>query len=149
MQPRCRTNISVESDDLLIIEDAKIQGHPEFTNGHHILTALKKIAREEKIEFKLKEPLRLDAILPKTVSKNATYQVIAQFPDGRIEPLLWFQNYDQQYPGNKQSFAHPFLLRQPIVLPAGTLISGVPTGDTIALLPAAAGTAPAKPLSGN
>jgi hypothetical protein len=57
MQPRCRTIVTVESDNLLVIEDTKIQDHPEFTNGHHILTALKKIAREEKIEFKLKEPI--------------------------------------------------------------------------------------------
>ena len=57
MQPRCRTIVTVESDNLLVIEDTPIQGHPEFNNGHHILTALKKTAREQRIEFNLKEPI--------------------------------------------------------------------------------------------
>jgi hypothetical protein len=57
MQPRCRTIVTVESDNLLVIEDTKIQGHPEYNNAHHILTALKKIAREQRIEFNLKEPI--------------------------------------------------------------------------------------------
>ena len=93
-------------------------------------------------EYKLTKALKLDAIVPKTVSKDANYQIIAQFPDGRIEPLLWFQNY-------KKDFEHPFLLRQPLDLPAGTVITGVPASDSIALLPAAGGGPSAKPLSGN
>jgi hypothetical protein len=104
--------------------------------------AWNKPAREVDVsgDFKLKEPLKLDAILPKNVTKDATYQIIAQYPDGRIEPLLWFQNY-------KKDFEHPFLLRQPLDLPAGTLISGVPSTDTIALLPAS-GTQKSTQLSG-
>jgi hypothetical protein len=106
--------------------------------------AYKKPVKEVDVsgDFKLKEPLRLDAILPKAVAKDATYQVIAEYPDGRIEPLLWFQNY-------KQGFDHPFLLRQSLDLPAGTVISGVPATDSIALLPAPAAAHPAKQLSGN
>ncbi len=42
-------------------------------------------------------------------------------PDGSIEPLLWFEHYGAK-------FAHPFLYRNAIELPAGTKIHGVPPG---------------------
>ena len=89
-------------------------------------------------DTKLAKPLVLDAILPKTVSKGATYQVIAEMPDGSIEPLIWFQNF-------KKDFEHPFLLRRPLTLPAGTVISGVPAGDSLSLLPL---TGPSAALTG-
>ncbi len=51
------------------------------------------------------------------------------FPDGSVEPLLlWLENYKKQY-------GHPFLLRTPLDLPAGTVIRGVPQGGSVALLP--------------
>ncbi|HWE51107.1 MAG TPA: cytochrome c [Bryobacteraceae bacterium] len=80
-------------------------------------------------DTKLSKPLVLDAISPKLIPDSATYQVIAELPDGDIQPLIWFQNY-------KKAFEHPFLLRNPLELPAGTVIHGVPASDTIALLPA-------------
>jgi hypothetical protein len=89
-------------------------------------------------DLKLPKSIKLDAIVPKTVTAGATYQIIAELPDGSIEPLLWFQNY-------KKDFAHPFLLRRPLDLPAGTMIRGVPASDSIALLPA---TGNAQQLSG-
>ncbi len=49
-------------------------------------------------------------------------------PDGSIEPLLWFEHYSAK-------FAHPFLYRTAIELPAGTKIHGVPPGSTVLLLP--------------
>jgi hypothetical protein len=79
-------------------------------------------------DMKLPRALKLDGIWPKTVVKGATYQVIAELPDGSIEPLIWLQNY-------KKDFEHPFLLRRPLDLPAGTMIRGVPAGDSIALMP--------------
>jgi hypothetical protein len=89
-------------------------------------------------DTRLKEALKLDAILPKTIAPNSTYQIIAELPDGSIEPLLWFQNY-------KKDFSHPFLLRHPLDLPAGTVISGVPATDSVALLPV---TGPPAQLTG-
>jgi mono/diheme cytochrome c family protein len=85
-------------------------------------------------DVKLAKAIKLDGILPKTVAPNASYQIIAQLPDGSIEPLLWFQNY-------KKEFAHPFLLRHPLDLPAGTMIMGVPASDSISLLPVTGGPA--------
>jgi len=80
-------------------------------------------------DLKLNKRFLLDGLFPRNVPENASFQVIAEFPDGRIEPLLWLDGYNQK-------FAHAFLLRTPIDLPAGTTITGIPDGAAIALLPA-------------
>ena len=79
-------------------------------------------------DFKLIKPFTLDGLLPKSVPLNSSFQITAELPDGRIEPLLWLIGY-------KQQFAHPFLFRTPLELPAGTVISGIPPDTTIVLLP--------------
>ena len=66
--------------------------------------------------------------MPKNVP-NESFQMVAELPDGRIEPLLWLNGY-------KLEFAHPFLLLTPLELPAGTVIRGIPSGANVALLPA-------------
>jgi hypothetical protein len=81
-------------------------------------------------EFQLPHNFVLDGILPKTVPDDATFQITAERPDGSIEPLLWFEHYHAKY-------AHEFLYRSPIELPAGTKIHGIPKGSTVMLLPAA------------
>jgi hypothetical protein len=86
-------------------------------------------------DTKLSRPMTLDAIMPKKVPDTATYQVIAEMPDGDIEPLIWFQNYKTKFPNTDENFEHPFLLRKTLELPAGTVIRGVPSSDSIALLP--------------
>ncbi len=54
--------------------------------------------------------------------------MIAELPDGSIQPLLWLQPY-------KPVFGHPFWLRVPLTLPAGTVIRGLPAGAVVDLLP--------------
>jgi len=78
-------------------------------------------------DLKLVKPLKLDGLLAKSVPPGS-FQIIAELPDGRIEPLVWLDEY-------KEQFAHPFLFRAPLELPAGTVISGIPPGATIFLLP--------------
>jgi len=78
-------------------------------------------------DFKLVKPFKLDGLLPKSVPPGS-FQIIAELPDGRIEPLVWLDDY-------KEQFGHPFLYRAPLELPAGTVISGIPPGATILLLP--------------
>jgi hypothetical protein len=85
-------------------------------------------------EFKLTAPLLLDGLWPKFVPAGASYQITAELPDGSVEPLLWLDSF-------KKEFDHPFLFRNPLQLPAGTLIHGVGTDAGIALLPAK----PARP----
>jgi len=78
-------------------------------------------------DLKLVKPLKLDGLLAKSVPPGS-FQIIAELPDGRIEPLVWLDDY-------KEQFAHRFLFRAPLELPAGTVISGIPPGATIFLLP--------------
>jgi len=79
-------------------------------------------------EFKLSKPFTLDGLLPVAVSADTSLQIIAEFPDGRVEPLLWLDGY-------KAQFSHPFLFREPIQLTVGTIISGIPPSAKIVLLP--------------
>jgi mono/diheme cytochrome c family protein len=90
-------------------------------------------------EFQLKKDFSLDGLLPKTVPEDAAFQITAELPDGSIEPLLWFEHYSAK-------FAHPFLYRSAIELPAGTRIHGVPQGSTVLLIPAAPATTNATPV---
>ena len=80
-------------------------------------------------DFTLKKKLTLDGLWPQSVPADASLQIVAALPDGSVEPLLWLENYKKQY-------GHPFLLRTPLELPAGTVIRGVPPGGSVALLPA-------------
>jgi mono/diheme cytochrome c family protein len=83
-------------------------------------------------DFKLIRPFSLDGLFPRNIPPNESFQIIAELPDGNIEPLLWLSGY-------KNEFAHPFLFRTAIELPAGTMISGIPPGATIVLLPVEGG----------
>jgi len=79
-------------------------------------------------DLKLARPFRLDGLFPKTVADGMSFQITAELPDGSIEPLLWLKNY-------KKAYEHPFLLRRPMELPAGTMIRGVPSGASVTLMP--------------
>jgi hypothetical protein len=79
-------------------------------------------------DFKLIKPFTLDGLALKTLPADSSFQIIAELPDGQIEPLLWIDGY-------KPEFAHPFLFRIPLELPSGTVISGIPSGSSIVLLP--------------
>jgi len=69
----------------------------------------------------------LDGLFPEQVSPGQSFQVVAVLPGGHVEPLLWLHGYDPRY-------AHPFLLRTRLRLPAGTVIRGVPRDSVIVLL---------------
>lgn len=76
-------------------------------------------------DYQLPRKLTLDAIVPVT---SSSMKLVAELPDGSIEPLLWLEGYRPQ-------FAHAFLLRKPLDLPPGTWIRGVPVGAGIRLIP--------------
>lgn len=77
----------------------------------------------------LKRAFKLGALVPKKTAPGASFQITAELPDGSIEPLLWLKDYSDR-------FAHPFVLRTPLLLPAGTVIRGVPSGSMVMLAPA-------------
>jgi hypothetical protein len=79
-------------------------------------------------DLKMTKPFLLDGLMPREIPEDASLQIVAEFPDGHIEPLLWLDGY-------KPQFSHVFLLRTPMELPAGTRITGIPAGSSVALLP--------------
>ena len=76
----------------------------------------------------LKSPIILDGLVPDGAADGA--RIVAERPDGTVEPLLWLYGYSERY-------RHAFLLRKPLVLPAGTIIRGVRPQASVLLLPAA------------
>jgi hypothetical protein len=77
----------------------------------------------------LLRPMVLAGILPKKVDAKISFQITAELPDGRIEPLLWLQPF-------KPAYAHTFWFRAPLKLPKGTAIRGIPAGAAVVLLAA-------------
>ncbi|MBX5495731.1 MAG: cytochrome c [Bryobacteraceae bacterium] len=75
--------------------------------------------------LKVANSLRLErdavvtAIRPDAIHEEASVRVIARRPDGSIEPMLWLRNY-------RSKFARAFEYRQPLRLPAGTVVQVVP-----------------------
>lgn len=80
----------------------------------------------------------LDGLYPYEVPEGKTMRITAHFPDSHIEPLLWLYEY-------QKSFRHPFLFAQPLELPAGTKITGIPAGAHIVFLPGKKTAARPKP----
>lgn len=112
-----------EGEDKNLPAQSKIGQFPIEADASH---AAREIAVSG--DFTMHSAFTLDGLFPKTVPDGASFQMTAELPDGSIEPLLWLMNYKKQY-------GHPFLLRRPLRLPAGTVIRGVPDGASIALLP--------------
>jgi len=81
-------------------------------------------------DFKLARAIALDGLMPISVPEKASFQVTAELPDGSVEPLVWLQDY-------KAKFAHSFLRRTPLELPAGTVIRGVPQEAKVGFVPVA------------
>jgi hypothetical protein len=79
-------------------------------------------------DFTLSHAFTLDGLYPTNVPEKSSAKISAELPDGTVEPLLWLKDY-------RAKFAHPFLLRTPLDLPAGTVIRGVSDGVTVLLLP--------------
>jgi len=79
-------------------------------------------------DYKLVHPMKLDGLLPKSVPLHTSIKLTAELPDGSVQPLLWLDGYQPE-------FGHPFLFRQALSLPAGTMIRGLSLGALIMLLP--------------
>ena len=79
-------------------------------------------------DFAVLHPFTLDGIWPQKVADRESVKITAEFPDGSVQPLLWLYEYKKQY-------GHPFLFQNPIELPRGTVISGIPANASMALLP--------------
>jgi hypothetical protein len=89
---------------------------------------ISKSAIEISGEVTLDHDMTLDGLLPVAIPAGISTKIIASLPDGETVPLLWLYEY-------RQGYQHPFLLRQPLNLPSGTLIRGVPSDAKIVLVP--------------
>lgn len=79
-------------------------------------------------DFTLSAAMTLDGLFPESVPGTSSVKIVAVLPDGGTRPLLWLYEY-------KDTYRHPFLFRDPIDLPAGSVIRGVPANAKIALIP--------------
>jgi hypothetical protein len=107
-----------DPEDLPELPDYPVEERPELPEGAVIVSG----------DHVLDQPIRLDGIWPRRLSPGASFQVVAEIPDGPVLPLLWLYRYSEAYD-------HPFLFRVPMDLPAGTVIRGVASGAVIALMP--------------
>ncbi len=83
----------------------------------------------------LDREVTVEAIRAKSMLKGSSIQVIAQHPDGRIDPLLWIYNYQPKWD-------QEYVYRSPLRLPKGTIVEASPaasgTGELIGGAAAAA-----------
>jgi hypothetical protein len=78
----------------------------------------------------LDRPLVLDGVFPEDIRPDQSARIVALLPGGKTRPLVWLHGYDERMP-------HPFLYREAVALPKGTIIQGIPPGMSLALIPAA------------
>jgi hypothetical protein len=110
---------SPEGDPALLEKD------PEF--GPHTLRAPKTgVEMVVHGTLTLKHPLTLAALRPKNLKQGSSVKVVADGPEGSIEPLLWVYNY-------KPEFDRTYYLRVPLTLRAGAKIETFPSSAAIAL----------------
>ena len=71
--------------------------------------------------------MTIAAIRPKDLKQGGSVKVVADRPEGSIEPLLWVYNY-------KPEFDRTYYLRTPLTLPAGAKIETFPATAAIVLM---------------
>jgi hypothetical protein len=69
---------------------------------------------------RLRAPVLVCGIRPHAQGIVRSAQIIARLPDGSVEPLLWLYNYDSK-------LHRVFRFREPLQLPAGTLVKSSAT----------------------
>jgi hypothetical protein len=76
----------------------------------------------------LKQKLRVAGIRPLQNSAVESSRILARFPDGRIEPLLWLYHFDPKY-------RQDFTFRRTLDMPPGTVVeSSAPLRFTLETL---------------
>ena len=76
----------------------------------------------------LKEQMTFAAIEPKTLIEGSSIRVVAERPDGTVEPLIWIYQYNPK-------FTQTYYFRNPLTFPAGTkILTSSTTAGTVSLL---------------
>ena len=101
-------------------KEPKLDKPPAFKIPKNVITV--------RGDFTLRNDIVVDGLFPEKVVTGTSTKIVAVLPNGRSEPLLWLYEYNDGY-------KHPFLFREPLDLPSGTIIRGVPPDAQIALIP--------------
>ena len=104
---------------------AALPKEPSFVESPR--SALPPEALDVSGDVTLSRALTAVGVVPRRVPPGRSIRVTAILPDGRVEPLVWLHGYDSRY-------AHPFLFRRSLALPARTVIHGVPADASLTLL---------------
>ena len=78
-------------------------------------------------ETTMSRAIVVDGLFPQRIPAGQSLRIVAVLPNGSIQPLVWLHGYDSRFP-------HPFLFRQPLLLPPTTVIRGIPRDAVITLL---------------
>lgn len=78
---------------------------------------------------RLPRAIRLAAVMISQAPPRSTLRLLAERPDGGRIPLLWIASFSP-------AISEVFEYRQPLLLPAGTVIRGLPLGAAVKLFPA-------------
>jgi hypothetical protein len=89
----------------------------------------------------LKHPVEAVGIEPTQIPAAGVLQVVAQRPDGSVEPLIWIEKFNPQ-------FNATYYFRKPLLFPAGTKIEIMPeTGSVVLALKRPLSRVPHPPRS--
>ena len=110
---------SPEGDPALLEKNPDFGPHP----SHESKTGAQLVVHGS---LTLKQPMTITAIRPKDLKQGGSVKVVADRPEGSIEPLLWVYNY-------KPEFDRAYYLRTPLTLPAGARIETYPPTAAIVL----------------
>src|SRR5260370_24065627 len=110
---------SPEGDPALLEKNPDFGPHP----SHESKTGAQLVVHGS---LTLKQPMTITAIRPKDLKQGGSVKVVADRPEGSIEPLLWVYNY-------KPEFDRAYYLRTPLTLPAGAKIEIFPATVAIVL----------------
>ena len=75
----------------------------------------------------LKRTAIVAGVRPESLPEGASLQLIAERPDGSVEPLIWLYKYASH-------FARTYYFQAPLPFQAGTIIRMQPTAGSVALL---------------
>ncbi len=100
-------------------EPAYLPPAPTFPNKLAKPTMVPTVIADLSGTFTLRVPLTLTGVQPGNIGDGVGVQIIAERPDGSVEPILWLDEY-------KNVFPHTFEFRMPLVLPAGTKLIASP-----------------------
>jgi hypothetical protein len=78
----------------------------------------------------LDRPVTVSGIRARSLTEGASIQVYALLPDGRTEPLIWLYNYQHKWD-------RTYWFRDPLDLPAGTIVEASPASSGAVALVAA------------